>query len=168
MHYGDDCVIMMAGYKRLFTGLERQVQAMYEEQIKNTFNQCNVGRFIGINVYEIGEGFAKGKLTIRREHINIFGNVHGGILFTLADHVGGACGNTLGRKAVLVESSIQYMKGALENETVFAEAVLTYKGARIGRIDVKIYKENMELIAVIHQVFFIKEDEHEPKVVDNI
>jgi acyl-CoA thioesterase len=141
---------------------------MYEEQIKNSFNQCNVGKLIGIDIYEIREGFAKGKLKIRREHINIFGNAHGGILFTFADHIGGACGNTLGKKAVLVESSIQYMKGVLENETVFADAVLTYKGARIGRIEVKIYKKNMDLIAIIHQIFFIKDDKHEKKVVENI
>jgi len=141
---------------------------MYEEQIKNSFNQCNVGRFIGIDIYEIGEGFAKGRLTIREEHTNIFGNIHGGILFTLADHVGGACGNTLGKKAVLVESSIQYMKGALEKETVFAEAVLTYKGARIGRIDVNIYKDNRELMAVAHQVFYIKKNKHEPKIIENV
>ncbi len=136
---------------------------MYEEQIKNNFNQCNVGRFIGIDIYELSEGYAKGKLKIKKEHVNIFGNAHGGILFAFADHIGGACGNTLGRKAVLVESSIQYMKGVMENETVFAEAVLAHKGARIGRIEVKIYKENRDLIAIIHQIFFIKDDEHLPE-----
>jgi acyl-CoA thioesterase len=141
---------------------------MYEEQIKNSFNQCNVGRLIGIDIYEMREGFAKGKLKINKEHVNIFGSVHGGILFTLADHIGGACGNTFGKKAVLVESSIQYMKGAMEDETIFAEAVLTYKGARIGRIEVKIFKENMDLVAISHQIFFIKDDEHEPKVIENI
>jgi acyl-CoA thioesterase len=141
---------------------------MHEEQIKNSFNQCKVGKLIGIEIDEIKEGFAKGKLKIKKEHINIFGSAHGGILFTFADHIGGACGNTLGRKAVLVESSIQYMKGVMENETVFAEAVLTHKGARIGRIEVKIYEENMDLIAIIHQIFFIKDDEHKPKVAENI
>jgi len=136
---------------------------MHEEQIKNNFNKCNVGMLIGIDIYEIKEGFARGKLKIGRKHVNIFGNAHGGILFTLADHIGGACGNTLGKKAVLVESSIQYIKGVMKGETIFAEAVLIHKGARIGRIEVKIYKENMDLIAIIHQIFFMKDDEHEPK-----
>jgi acyl-CoA thioesterase len=137
---------------------------MNEEEIKNSFNECNVGKLIGINIIEMGEGFTKGKLLIRREHINIFGNAHGGILFTLADHIGGACGNAIGKKAVLIESSIQYMKGVTENETVFAEAVLTHKGARIGRIEVKIYRENADLIAVVHQIFYIKGDEHKTKI----
>jgi acyl-CoA thioesterase len=141
---------------------------MYEEQIKNSFNQCNVGKHIGINICEIKEGFAKGELKIKKEHVNVFGNVHGGILFTFADHIGGACGNTLGKKAVLVESSIQYMKGVKKNETVYAEALLSHKGARIGRIEVKIYNENMDIIAVVHQIFFIKDDKHEPKIIENI
>ena len=113
---------------------------MHEEYIKNLFNGCNVGKLLGIEVNDLKEGYAKGKLTILKEHINVFGTVHGGILFTLADHIGGACGNTLGKKSLLVESSIQFMKGVVEGETVFAEARLTYKGKKIGRIDIKIYQ----------------------------
>lgn len=140
---------------------------MHEEYIKNIFNNCNVGKLLGIEVYEVREGLAKGKLKLKKEHINIFGNAHGGILFTFADHVGGACGNTLGKKAVLVESSIQYMKGVPENDTVFAEAILTHKGRKIGRIDVKIFSEDGNIVALMHQVFFIKDDDHKTKTTKN-
>ena len=143
-------------------------QAMHEKYIKKIFNNCNVGKLLGIEVYEVREGLAKGKLTIKKEHINIFGNAHGGILFTFADHVGGACGNTLGKKAVLVESSIQYMKGVPENDIVFAEAILTHKGRKIGRIDVKIFSEDGNIVALMHQVFFIKDDDHKAKTPKNL
>lgn len=136
---------------------------MHEEYIKNLFNNCNVGNLLGIEVCDLTEGHAKGKLTISREHINVFGTVHGGILFTLADHIGGACGNTLGKKSLLIESSIQYMKGVVEGETVFAEAKLTYKGKRIGRIETKIYRENEEIVAMMHMVFYIRSDDHKAK-----
>ncbi len=141
---------------------------MHEIYIKDVFNHCNVGRLVGIDIYEVGLGFAKGRLKIQSEHINVFGSVHGGILFTFADHVGGACGNTLGGKAVLVESSIQYMKGALEGEVVFAEATVTYTGRKLGRIDVKVHKENGDLMAIVHQIFFIKNDDRETKTTQNI
>ncbi|OPX94830.1 MAG: hypothetical protein A4E62_00971 [Syntrophorhabdus sp. PtaU1.Bin002] len=68
---------------------------MYE-YITNLFNNCQVSKLLGIEVYDLKEEFVKGRLTIQKDHINVFGTVHGGILFTLADHVGGACGNTLG------------------------------------------------------------------------
>ena len=136
---------------------------MHEEYIKNLFNNCNVGKLLGIEVYDLKEGHAKGKLTIRNEHINVFGTVHGGILFTLADHIGGACGNTLGKKSLLIESSMQFMKGILAGETLFAEAKLSYAGKKIGRIEIKVYRENEEIVAMMHMVFYMKSDDHKTK-----
>ncbi|MEI6153842.1 MAG: PaaI family thioesterase [Deltaproteobacteria bacterium] len=141
---------------------------MHEEYIQKIFNKCNVGRLLGIEVYEIEEGRAKGKLTIKKEHINVFGNAHGGILFAFADHVGGACGNSLGKLAILVESSIQYMKGVKKGETVFAEATLIHKGKKIGRIDIKVCRENGDLIALMHMVFYMKGDDHKAKTPENL
>jgi len=136
---------------------------MHEEYIKNLFNNCNVGKLLGIEVYDLKEGHAKGKLTIRNEHINVFGTVHGGILFTLADHIGGACGNTLGKKSLLIESTMQFMKGVLAGETLLAEAKLCYAGKRIGRIEIKVYRENEEIVAMMHMVFYMKSDDHKTK-----
>ena len=89
--------------------------------------------------------------------------VHGGILFTLADHIGGACGNTLGKKSLLIESTMQFMKGVLAGETLFAEAKLCYAGKRIGRIEIKVYRENEEIVAMMHMVFYMKSDDHKTK-----
>jgi acyl-CoA thioesterase len=136
---------------------------LHEQYIQDLFNNCNVGRLLGIEVYDLKEGYAKGKLTIVREHINVLGTVHGGILFAFADHVGGACGNTLGKKSVLVESSIQFMKGITEGETLFAEAKVTYKGQKIGRIDTEIRTDSSEIVALMHMVFYIRSDVHKTK-----
>ena len=142
---------------------------MHEEYIKDTFNQCNVGKLLGIKIIDLEEGRAKGILLIKKEHLNIFGNVHGGILFAFADHIGGACGNTLGKKAVLVESSIHYLKGASgEEKPLFAEAALTHRGKTIGRIDVNIFDEEDHVIALIHQIFYIKDDAHTTATAEHI
>jgi acyl-CoA thioesterase len=136
---------------------------LHEKYIKDLFNNCNVGKLLGIEVYDLKYGHAKGKLTILKEHINVLGTVHGGILFTFADHIGGACGNTFGKKSVLVESSIQFMKGVIEGETLFAEAKLSYKGKKIGRIDTKILRENEDIVALMHMIFYIRDDDHRTK-----
>lgn len=136
---------------------------MHEKYIRDIFNNCNVGKLLGIEVYDLKEGHAKGRLKILREHINVFGTVHGGILFTFADHIGGACGNTLGKKSVLVESSIQFMKGIKEGETLFAEAKLRYKGKKIGRIETEIVRENKEIVALMHMVFYMSSDDLKAK-----
>ncbi|MBA4418513.1 MAG: hypothetical protein C0392_11495 [Syntrophus sp. (in: bacteria)] len=142
---------------------------MFEEYIKDAFNKCNVGKLLGIKIVELEEGRAKGILLIKKKHLNLFGNVHGGILFAFADHTGGACGNTLGKKAVLVESSIHYMKGASgEGKPIFAEAALTHRGKTIGRVDVSIFDEEGNLVAMSHQIFFIKDDVHTTTAAEHI
>lgn len=136
---------------------------MDEDHIKNLFNNCNVGKLLGIEVTELKEGFARGRLTVLPQHINVFGTVHGGVLFAFADHIGGACGNTLGKKALLIESSIQFMRGVEAGETVYAEAKLIHKGKKIGRIDMTIRDMKEEIVAVMHMVFYLRSDEHKPK-----
>ena len=141
---------------------------MNEEYIQRLFNHCNVGRLLDIDIYEVKEGRAKGKLKIKKEHINVFENAHGGIIFTFADHVGGACGNSLGKVAVLVESSIQYIKGVKEGENIFADAKLTHKGKKIGRIDIDVSSENGDVIALMHMIFYMKGDERRTKTAKDL
>lgn len=133
---------------------------MRKEHLQKIFNKCSVSGLLGMEISEVREGFAKGKLTLKKVHLNIHGNAHGGIIFTFADQVGGACGNSLGRKAVLVESSIQYLKGATAGETIYGEAALTYRGKKIGRIDTRVYNDRDELIALVHQIFYTSDNEH--------
>jgi acyl-CoA thioesterase len=133
---------------------------MNEEYIRKIFNECNVGRLLDIEICEVREGSAKGKLTVKKEHLNVFGNAHGGIVFTFADQVGGACGNSLGKKTVLVESAIQYLKGVTAGETIYGEAVFTHRGKKIGRIDIRIYDDSGETIALMHEISYSSENEH--------
>ncbi len=124
------------------------------------FNECGVAALLGIEVTEVRDGVARGRLSVKREHLNIFGGLHGGIAFAFADHIAGACSNTQSGQAVLVESSIQYVKGAKGERTIGAEAVLTHCGKRIGRVDTRVFEEDGATIALAHQIFYIKEDEH--------
>jgi len=42
-------------------------------------------QWLGIEVLEIKEGYSKIKMTVRKEMVNGFGIIHGGIPFSLAD-----------------------------------------------------------------------------------
>jgi acyl-CoA thioesterase len=132
---------------------------MDEDRIKRLFNECNVGRLFGIEISDLREGFARGRFVVKKEHLNVFGDAHGGIIFAFADHIGGACANTLGGRSVLLESSIQYLKGTPGENTIFAEASISHRGKKIGRVDAKVYEEGGTIIALIHQIFYIKDDE---------
>jgi len=133
---------------------------MVQKYIKDLFNNCSVGNLLGIEIVDVKEGKAKAKLTLKKEHLNVFGIAHGGIIFTFADHVGGACGNSLGRKAILVESTIHYARAVKDGDTLLGEAKLTYQGNKTGRIDIHITKNNGDSVAFMHMLFFFMENDH--------
>jgi acyl-CoA thioesterase len=91
----------------------------------------------------------------------MLGMPHGGILFTLADQVCAACGNTLGKKAVAIESHIHFMKSAPGAEVLRAEASITHRSRSIGRTDATVFTPDGVTVARMHQIFFIKDEEHE-------
>jgi acyl-CoA thioesterase len=139
--------------------------------LKTLFNESAVSKLLGIEISEISKGMVRGTLKLRKKHMNPSGGAHGGILFTFADHVGGACSKTMGKWTILVESSIQYLKGPSIGDTVFAEARLVHAGRRIGRVDVQIVDKNQDLLALAHQIFYVRDirgDEQKPKTPDHL
>ena len=49
-----------------------------------------LARSLGIGIETVGEGHAKGTITLADEHKNPHGSVHGGVIFTLVDTAMGA------------------------------------------------------------------------------
>lgn len=44
-------------------------------------------RALGIEVTELGEGYARGSLSVERVHLNAFGGMHGGMFASLIDNI---------------------------------------------------------------------------------
>ena len=128
------------------------------EDVRQRFNDCNVGRLLGIEVCEVEEGMARGRMLVRKDHINVFGGIHGGILFAFADHVGGACGNSMDYKALLVESTARFKKSAREGQTIYAQARLVHSRKKVDRIDITVTNEEGETLATLNMVSFIVEN----------
>jgi len=70
----------------------------------------------------IEEGHCKLKMTVRKEMLNGYGILHGGIAFTFADSAFAFASNSYGRLAVSIYGSMVYSKSAKLGETLFADA----------------------------------------------
>jgi acyl-CoA thioesterase len=147
---------------------KERIGFMDEEHVKSLVNECSVARLMGIEINEVREGRASGRLRLRKELLNMFGMPHGGVLFTFADQVCAACGNTLGRKAVAVESTIHFMKSAPGEEILYAEAEVTFTSRSIGRMDARIFTAGGDTVARMHQLFFIKNEAHDKETPGNL
>ena len=53
--------------------------------VAHMMQQDLFSQWLGIEVLEVKEGYSKIKMTVRKEMINGFGIVHGGIAFSLSD-----------------------------------------------------------------------------------
>ena len=66
--------------------------------------------WLGIEVIDIKEGYSKIRMTIRKEMINGFGILHGGITFSLADSAFAFACNNRNNLSVALDTSINFMK----------------------------------------------------------
>ena len=95
----------------------------------------------GIELLEVGEGFALGRIRIEKQHLNPSGAVHGGVTFCLGDVIGGIACVTLGAKPVTVNSNISYFRPLLGTREIKAEAQIVKNGKTMMFAQVRIFND---------------------------
>ena len=89
-------------------------------------------QWLGIEVLEIKEGYSKIKMTVRKEMINGFGIVHGGIAFSLADSAFAFACNNRNVLSVALDTAINFLKPVHVNDILTAEAKELHNGKSTG------------------------------------
>ncbi|KXO16463.1 PaaI family thioesterase [Peptoniphilus sp. GNH] len=94
------------------------------------------------------------KMPIKSQHRNPLGLVHGAVLFALADEVSGYfCSQVLEKPSVTLSSSINYIKGSQAKE-IQSETRLIQNTSSISLIEVSIFDENKELLAICNMTYY--------------
>lgn len=110
--------------------------------------------YMGIEITDVGPGWAKGRLEYRKYHVNPIGSVHGGVLFFLADSVGGTAASSRGSRVTTANGSIHYLNAAMNPEQLVAEAVELKAGKNLLTYDVYIRTEKGKLVAKATMEYF--------------
>jgi acyl-CoA thioesterase len=113
-------------------------------------------QWLGVERLEEGEGFCKLKMEIRKEMCNGFEIAHGGITYSLADSALAFASNSRGRQAVSLETSISHIRPLKTGDIIIASAEEKNLSNRIGIYEIRVEKENGELVALFKGVVFIK------------
>src|ERR1041385_6889809 len=58
---------------------------LHEEVVNHMMENDYFSQWMGVEVIDVKEGYSKIKMTIRKEMVNGFGIVHGGLPFSLVD-----------------------------------------------------------------------------------
>ena len=111
-------------------------------------------QWLGIEVIEIKEGYSKIKMTIRKEMINGFGIVHGGVTFSLADSAFAFACNNRNNLSVALDTSINFIKPVHVHDVLIAEAKELHNGKSTGLYQISLTNQNAHLVAVFKGTCF--------------
>jgi len=119
------------------------------EERKRFFATDPLARHLEIELLEVTDGGARARMPVRDYHRNMFGMIHGGTIFALADHVFAASCNSHGQVAVALQVSISYLN-AVKGKQLQAEAREISLNPKLGNYEITIRDEEGTLAAVFH------------------
>jgi acyl-CoA thioesterase len=86
-------------------------------------------------------------MTVRKEMINGFGIVHGGVAFSLADSAFAFACNNRNNLSVALDTSINFIKPVHVGDELTAEAKEVHNGRSTGLYHIEIFNQNNHLVA---------------------
>ena len=111
-------------------------------------------QWLGIEIVEIKEGYSKIKMTVRKEMINGFGIVHGGIAFSLADSAFAFACNNRNTLSVALDTAINFIKPVHVDDVLTAEAKELHNGKSTGLYHITITNQKEHIVAVFKGTCF--------------
>jgi acyl-CoA thioesterase len=112
---------------------------------------------LGVRRRRMAGGEAGFELTVGPEHMNPYGVLHGGVVYTLVDYAMGAALVTRlepGERCATLEVKIQYL-AAVSGGELRAEARVVERTRRIGVLEARAYGDGDRLIALATGTFYI-------------
>lgn len=110
-----------------------------------------------IRIEEVRKAYARCSMKIQDKHLNAAGSTQGGAVFTLADFCLAIAANTQGKIAVSTQANIQFIKGSVAGDTLYAEARERFLHKSTGVYQVEVHNQHHELIALFQANVYRKD-----------
>lgn len=114
-------------------------------------------RHNGIELLEMGPGFAKALMNVAPYHFNGAGKVHGGAIFTLADFAFAVASNSHGTLAMGINTSMSFIKAATRG-TLYAEAREEARNPKLATYSVRVTDDARDVVAVFQGMVYRKKE----------
>ena len=125
------------------------------DTIKRFFKKDKFAERANIKLLSVAPGRARAKMTLHPHHLNGYGTVQGGAIFTLADFAFAAASNSHGNVAVAINVSITFMKAGTTG-TLWADAREVSKNFKLGSYTVEVKDDQGELVALFQGLAYRK------------
>lgn len=111
-------------------------------------------QWMQVNVLDIKEGYSKIQMTIRKEMVNGFGIVHGGLPFSLADSAFAFACNNRNNLSVALDVTITFTKAVNVGDVLTAEAKEVHNGRSTGVYLITVTNQNNDQVALFKGTCF--------------
>lgn len=133
-----------------------KARAVYEEMMKHDY--CS--QWMGLEPILVEEGHCILRMEVKKEMLNGYGILHGGIAFTFADSAFAFASNSYGRIAVSITGSMSYAQSAKEGDVLLAEANALHITHKTGEFEVILTSETSgEVYYRFHGMVYRKSQE---------
>jgi len=107
-----------------------------------------IPKFLGMELIEVKEGYAKVQVTVKKEWLNPSGIAHGGILVTLMDEMMGLCAYTLNMPTPYstINLTADFFKSAAGGATLIAEGKIVKAGKLVINAEAVVWNDKGEMV----------------------
>jgi acyl-CoA thioesterase len=127
-------------------------------EIRKHLENDKFAESLGIELIEVGEGYARCGMVVTDEMLNAHGSAHGGAIFTLADFAFAVACNSHGQIAVALQVSVSFLDAVKLGTRLMAEAKEEALGSRIGLYRLTVTNENGKLVASAQATAYRKKE----------
>ena len=124
------------------------MKTIHEEVVNHMMDNDLFSQWLGIEILEVKEGYSRIKMTVRKEMVNGFAVVHGGIAFSLADSAFAFACNNRNILSMALDTSINFIKPVHVDDVLTAEAKELHNGKSTGLYHITITNQKEHLVAI--------------------
>jgi acyl-CoA thioesterase len=134
--------------------MEKEKKRLYFQKVKEE----PFAKLLNIRLKDVGEGYALCEMEYTKEMDNIYGNAHGGALFSLIDEAFEISSNSHENVAVALNMNVTYMRPPRKNSVLTAESREINRTRRTASYYITVRDEE-HLIAVCQALVYVKSEE---------
>lgn len=107
-----------------------------------------------MELLEAEQGYARGRIPVKEEIMNMYGSVHGGASYALADTIGGIAATTYGNYVLTVDGKMNYLLQIKDTQYLYCEAKVVRQGNTIGVYQITFTNDAKDVVATADFTYF--------------
>lgn len=109
-----------------------------KEEYREVLSRNPFACYLDIELLEMREGYVLARVEKQEKLQNIYGDMHGGAIYSVADNLAGIAAASYGYYVTTVNGSIQYLRAVRNVDRIFCEAKVVKAGKTISSVHVDI------------------------------